>query len=114
MEKTYLEVQEVAQVLKLMGDRNRLSILRYVAVDECCVCELVELLDLSQPAISQHLRKLKDAKLINERRKGHWVFYSINKEHPAYDVVQGVIDSIPTGKEDLEELSNNNLRIICD
>ncbi|TFB21733.1 ArsR family transcriptional regulator [Filobacillus milosensis] len=114
MEKTYLTVEEAAQALKLLGDKNRLSIMRYVSVDECCVCELVELLDISQPAMSQHLRKLKDAKLVNEKRKGHWVFYSINKEHPGYTMVQGVLASLPNGKEDLEELSNNNMRIICD
>ncbi|SEQ94937.1 ArsR/SmtB family transcription factor [Piscibacillus halophilus] len=114
MEKMYLKVEDAAQVLKLMGDKTRLSIMRFVNVDECCVCELVELLGLSQPAISQHLRKLKDAKLLNEQRKGHWVFYSINKEHPAIEVVQGILDALPNGKQELEELSNNNLRIICD
>ncbi|MFD2637997.1 ArsR/SmtB family transcription factor [Piscibacillus salipiscarius] len=114
MEKTYLEVEEVAKILKLMGDRTRLSIMRYVNVDECCVCELVELLELSQPAISQHLRKLKDAKLINEKRKGHWVFYSINREHPAIEIINDILGYLPNGKKELEELSNNNLRIICD
>ncbi|MGP4071528.1 ArsR/SmtB family transcription factor [Piscibacillus sp. B03] len=114
MEKVELNVVDTAQILKLMGDKTRLSILRYVNVDECCVCELVELLGLSQPAISQHLRKLKDAKLINERRNGHWVFYSINRKHSAIDMVQDILNVLPNGQEELDELSKNNLRIICD
>lgn len=114
MEKTSLTVEETANILKLMGDKTRLSILRYVNVDECCVCELVELLNLSQPAISQHLRKLKDAKLINENRKGHWVFYSINRDHTAIGLIQEILNALPNGQEELEELSKNNLRIICD
>ncbi|WP_338015930.1 metalloregulator ArsR/SmtB family transcription factor [Halalkalibacillus sediminis] len=107
-------VDAVASILKLLGDKNRLSIMRYVTNDECCVCELVELLNMSQPAISQHLRKLKDAKLVLENRKGHWVFYKANKEHESFEMIASIIDQLPDGKEELEELSNNNLRIICD
>ncbi|WP_245686834.1 ArsR/SmtB family transcription factor [Tenuibacillus multivorans] len=114
MEKTYLSIEELSTVLKLLGDRTRLDIMRYVSVDECCVCELVELLNLSQPSISQHLRKLKDARLVNEKRKGNWVFYSKNMNHPASEIINGILGHLPDGKKEIEELSNQNMRIICD
>ncbi|WP_027964847.1 ArsR/SmtB family transcription factor [Halalkalibacillus halophilus] len=114
MEQTYMKKADLANVLKLLGDQTRLSVMSYLEEDECCVCEFVELLNMSQPAISQHLRKLRDAKLVKEKRKGNWIFYEINKGHEAYYVVHEILKQIPDSKKELDELSNNNLRIICD
>lgn len=47
---------------------------------ELCVCELIHALDLSQPMISRHLALLRDSGLVNDRRSGQWVYYSINPE----------------------------------
>ena len=47
---------------------------------ELCVCELIHALDLSQPMISRHLALLRDSGLVNDRRSGQWVYYSVNPE----------------------------------
>lgn len=65
---------------KLLGDKTRLSILALLRERDMCVCELVDVLQSSQPGISQHLKKLKQANLVKEFRKGHWIYYQLNKE----------------------------------
>ncbi len=55
---------------KALGEPTRLRIIRLLAQEELCVCELEEILKMSQPRISQHLRVLKQARLVTERREG--------------------------------------------
>ena len=47
---------------------------------ELCVCELTHALNLAQPVISRHLALLRDAELVNDRRVGQWIYYSIHPE----------------------------------
>ncbi|HLR63601.1 MAG TPA: metalloregulator ArsR/SmtB family transcription factor [Lentibacillus sp.] len=113
MEKTIIELENAAQTLKLLGDKNRLTILGLVREGECCVCEFVEVLQMSQPAISQHLRKLRDAGIVKEQRKGQWIFYSLNTSHTTYPIIQQVLEQIPDQKEKLRALEDAGLRIQC-
>lgn len=69
-----------AEVYRALGDPYRLQILALLRVREACVCELVTLLPISQPAVSQHLRKLKQAGLVRERRLKYWTFYAIRDD----------------------------------
>lgn len=71
---------ETAGVFRILGDPTRLKIVKLLAMEEFCVCELVHLLGLSQPAVSQHLAKLRSAGLVRERRAGQWVFYRLDRE----------------------------------
>ena len=108
-----IEIEKAAQILKLLGDKTRLSMMKLLQTNECCVCELVEIYDASQPSISQHLRKLKDIGLVKEQRKGQWIFYSINQTHEHYDFLVGILDSLPNQDERLIELEKQGLRISC-
>lgn len=108
-----MEVEKVANVLKLLGDKTRLSIMGLVNEHECCVCEFVEIFKMSQPSISQHLRKLKDAGLVKEARKNNWVFYSINKKSEFYPLIMELLSYIPEQHEKLKKLEEQGLRIIC-
>lgn len=74
MEKTF---DEIAANLKLVSDPTRLKILASIRDGERCVCEITPLFDLSQPAISQQLKKLKDGGIILERKEGTWVHYRL-------------------------------------
>lgn len=74
------QLETTAIVLKLLGDKTRLSIMGMLMI-HCCVCEFVDVFQMSQPAVSQHLRKLKDARLVKEQRKGQWVIYSLDQEN---------------------------------
>ena len=65
------------ETLKFLGDKNRLRILQILAQRESCVCELVDQIDMTQPLISYHLRRLREAGLVRTRRKAQWIYYSI-------------------------------------
>ncbi|TDQ36251.1 ArsR/SmtB family transcription factor [Aureibacillus halotolerans] len=114
MEKTILDVEKTATVLKLLGDKTRLTITSLLSYRECCVCEFVEIFDMSQPSISQHLRKLRDAGLVKEKRKGQWIFYSLNKESDTYPLIETLLANIPDQKVTLEALEANGKQITCD
>jgi DNA-binding transcriptional ArsR family regulator len=62
-------------LLKALADPTRLKLLKLLLHEELCVCELQELLQISQPGVSQHIAKLKAAGLIKERRAGMWTYY---------------------------------------
>lgn len=67
----------LSQQLKALADDNRLRILACLKQGECCVCDFIDVLNVSQPAVSQHLKKLKDAAIITERVAGKWKYYEI-------------------------------------
>ena len=64
--------------LRFLADTTRLQILQLLLKRELCVCELTEQLEMSQPLMSYHLRKLRDAGLVRTRRKAQWIYYSID------------------------------------
>ncbi|MDE3839094.1 ArsR family transcriptional regulator [Bacillus methanolicus] len=112
--KSMVEIEKAATVLKLLGDKTRLTMMKLLQENEYCVCEFVAIFKTSQPAISQHLRKLKDAGLVKERRSGQWIYYSMNKESDVHDVVQCILDYLPSQEGYLEELEKQGLRISCE
>lgn len=72
----------LAQVLNLAGNEVRLKILYLLKHEnELCPCDISDILEMSVPAISQHLRKLKDANIIQFRRVGQTIFYSLKSNH---------------------------------
>jgi DNA-binding transcriptional ArsR family regulator len=72
----------LSNVLSLAGNEVRLKILYLLDSEkELCPCDLSDILQMSIPAISQHLRKMKDGGLIEARKVGQTIFYSIRKEH---------------------------------
>ncbi|WP_141994865.1 metalloregulator ArsR/SmtB family transcription factor [Bacillus sp. B4EP4a] len=109
-----LEIEGTANVLKLLGDKTRLTMVKIMSEHECCVCEFVDLFDMSQPAISQHLRKLKDSGIVNEARRGQWIFYSLNQASSYYSFIQTVIKDLPSQAFKVEKLTAQGKRICCD
>lgn len=73
----------LSQILSLAGNEVRLKILYLLEEEEggLCVCDLADILEMSIPAVSQHLRKLKDANIIQPRRQGQTIFYSFREDH---------------------------------
>ncbi|MDF2536635.1 MAG: pyruvate dehydrogenase complex transcriptional repressor PdhR [Bacillales bacterium] len=76
--------EEISATLKLLSDTTRLKILSYIMVEERCVCDITPLFDLSQPAISQQLKKLKEGGFILERKQGTWVHYRLSPDLDKY------------------------------
>lgn len=86
-------LMDIADDLKLLGDKTRLTMLSLLQEREWCVCEFVDLFDISQPAISQHLRKLKSKGIVKEQKKGQWVYYSLNIEGKPH--IRAILDLTP-------------------
>lgn len=63
-----------------LADETRLQIIERLQGGEQCVCDLTELLQTGQSRLSFHLKTLKDAGLLKDRREGRWVYYSLNDE----------------------------------
>ena len=69
-----------AQWFHALSDPTRLGIVMRLTTGERCVCELTDALDAAQSRLSFHLKVLKDAGLITDRRDGRWVHYSVNRD----------------------------------
>jgi ArsR family transcriptional regulator, arsenate/arsenite/antimonite-responsive transcriptional repressor len=112
--KGTLEIERVSTIFKLLGDKTRLTMIKILDSHDACVCEFVEIFKTSQPAISQHVRKLKDAGLVRETRRGQWIIYSLNKESEYFPLVQDLLHHLPNQDFRLKELEEQGLRISCD
>lgn len=70
---------QTVELFRALGDPIRLRIVRMLAENgETCVCKIVEELKMTQPAISQHLAKLKNSGVLRAEKRGQWVFYSLD------------------------------------
>ena len=65
-------------VFKALGDANRVRILCMLNERDLCVCEINSILNVSMSTISAHLKTLKNAGLVNFRKEGRWIFYSLS------------------------------------
>ena len=75
------EAEATAALFRALGDPARVRLLNILAAcDECCVCEFVQPLGLSQPTVSHHLKTLTEAGLLDREQRGRWAYYSINAE----------------------------------
>ena len=83
------ELYDLAELFKIFGDSTRIKILFALHESEVCVCDLAEVLNMTQSAISHQLKILKQAKLVKSRREGKSVFYSLADEHVHSIIAQG-------------------------
>lgn len=73
-----VELKRIAELYKALGDETRLNIVQMLSEQEMCVCEVLDRLEMSQPAVSHHLKILKQAGIVKDSREGKWVYYSLN------------------------------------
>ena len=83
------ELYDLAELFKVFGDSTRIRILFVLFEAEVCVCDLAKVLNMTQSAISHQLRILKANKLVNSRREGKSVFYSLADGHVRTIMAQG-------------------------
>lgn len=76
------EAERMAAIAKALGDPVRLTLVDVLRkhAGKVCVCELLPLFDLSQPTLSHHLKKLRDAGILDSQRRGLWVYYYVEPE----------------------------------
>ena len=81
---------DLAELFKIFGDSTRIKILYVLFESEMCMCDLAQLLGMTQSAISHQLRALKQSKLVKYRREGKTVFYSLADGHVRTILDQGM------------------------
>ena len=113
MIKSTIELERVSNVLKLLGDKTRLTIVGILKQRECCVCEFQEVFDMSQPSISQHLRKLKDAGLVKEDRRSQWIYYSMNPQNELYELIEDILEHVPDQLDKIKQIEKSNPTLRC-
>ena len=70
-------MRELMTVLKALADENRVRALTAIGPRELCVCQIVELLGLAPSTVSKHMAILKQARLVDSRKQGRWMFYRL-------------------------------------
>lgn len=113
MVKANMDIDIASNLFKLLGHDIRLRTLKLLQDDEYCVCELVDIFQTTQPAISQHLRKLKDQGLVQEERRGQWNFYSLNQDFSYYDDLIHLLDFLPSQDTALKAINNHGTELHC-
>ncbi len=82
LQKAEISFSRLSQVLSLAGNDVRMKMLYLLEEEnELCVCDLADILEMTIPAVSQHLRKLKDGNILQARRSGQTIYYSLKEEH---------------------------------
>lgn len=93
---TLLHRPAVAQLFHALSDETRLEIVQMLSHGERCVCDLQDTLDAAQSRLSFHLKTLKDAGLVTDRRDGRWIYYSLNAT--ALDKVSAFAKAVKPGR----------------
>lgn len=100
-------MKDLLDYFKLLSDETRVRILMLLFTKELCVCQLTGITGVSQPNMSKHLGRLKDAGYVKDRRDGQYIFYSLNMENGIYssilEDIYSNIDEYPILKEDNEK-----------
>jgi ArsR family transcriptional regulator len=86
----------ITKQFRALADENRLRIVDLLRGGERCVCELTDALDLGQSLLSFHLKTLKDAGLVSDRREGRWAYYALSPD--AFAQLEAFVGALPSTK----------------
>jgi ArsR family transcriptional regulator len=78
--RVHIDLDRAARLFHALSDPTRLSILQRLRFGERCVCDLTDALAAAQSRLSFHLKVLKEAGLVSDRREGRWMYYTVNPE----------------------------------
>lgn len=107
-----MDYDRLADGYKALADKTRLRILALLKEESLCVGELVSVLGMTQPAVSQHVRKLRQAGLIKERRQGQWIYYSLHGD--GWPFLPALLEHLPDASADIERLKQEGKKGICE
>jgi ArsR family transcriptional regulator len=108
-------MKTTTRLFKALSDETRLRILALLQAGELCVCDLMAILDLPQSTVSRHLAYLRNAGLVDDRRQGVWMFYSLSDGHASFAreilvALQQRFDQLPQVQKDRAALHK---RTVC-
>ena len=83
-------VNRLAQIFKALADPTRLKIIYVLSKTPLCVCDIADLLDMTQSAISHHLRLLRNLRLVKFKKEGKMAIYSLDDDHVLQPLDQGM------------------------
>jgi DNA-binding transcriptional ArsR family regulator len=104
------DMRDLMAVLKALADENRVRILGAVQQRELCVCQIVELLGLAQSTVSKHVAVLHQARLVESRNEGRWMYYrAADADSPVEArqmaaVVTNLLGGTPEAGEDMKRM----------
>ena len=84
--------KKIVKILKAIADKNRLQMINLLSSKSLCSCHFVNLLEISQPNVSHHLKILKEADLVKTSKRGRWIDYSLNEDN--FDLVKNKLNNI--------------------
>ncbi|MDH3825831.1 MAG: metalloregulator ArsR/SmtB family transcription factor [Desulfobacterales bacterium] len=81
---------EFLNITKALAEENRLRILLALEVEELCVCQIIELLELAPSTVSKHIYVLRQARLVEGRKDGRWMYYRLADESASTQVSEAI------------------------
>ena len=112
-------LKNIEKIIKALADKNRIRIIYLLkAKRKLCVCEITNIIGLSQPTISSHLKLLENAGLIESHKNGLWVNYNINSQLDSFRsrFIEIIYKNLVKDKQivsDLKKLKNIDRDMIC-
>lgn len=104
-------MERLMEFFKVLSDETRLRAMMLLNNSKLCVCEICEILEISQPKLSRHLAKLRDMGFVIDERQGQWIFYELNLDDDAMknilNDIDNNIDKYPVIKGDINKLNSN-------
>jgi ArsR family transcriptional regulator len=107
-----MAMRDLVKLFKALSDETRIRILKVLLERECCVCEVMQALDISQSRASRNLGILEDAGFVKSRREGLWIVYSIDEQRmnsraaPLIEMLRGSLVNEEIILQDRERLSH--------
>jgi ArsR family transcriptional regulator len=98
-------------ITKALSDENRVRILMVLKSHQFCVCEITAFLDLSPSTTSKHLSVLKQARLIEGRKEGKWVYYRLADSPQSNDMAREAVEWVERSIGDCQEIREDEARI---
>ena len=94
MEQVYIDT---AKMLKAISEPKRLRIVDMLSCGEMCACVILESFHVTQPTLSHDMKLLVDAGIVNDRREGKNIYYSLNRENLSkmYEILGRMLEDIP-------------------
>lgn len=103
-------MRDLVRAYKVLADESRLRVLNLLLERECCVCEVVQVLDISQSKASRILNSLYDAGFLKLRREGLWSLYSIDRDRMGPSL-SGVLETTRRACEENEQMAADRYRL---
>ena len=99
---TARNLEQALRLFRALGDETRLRLIERLREGEQCVCDLTDELEAGQSRLSFHLKTLKDAGVVTDRRQGRWIYYALNPE--MFDLLETIVGELRPSRRSLRVL----------